>query len=101
VIVVHVQVQIDPAKEDVARAAALEMQAKTRAEPGCLGYRFVQAVDDPTTILVLEQWEDRAAMDAHGQTEHLGAFLVAMADVVTGAPSVTQFEVSEVTTHTM
>jgi quinol monooxygenase YgiN len=101
VIVVHVEVKIDLAKEEQARAAALVMQEATRAEPGCVSYRFVQAVDDPSTILVLEAWEDQASMDAHGQTEHLAEFLVAMAEVVAGPVTVTTHHVSETTTHAM
>jgi quinol monooxygenase YgiN len=100
-IVVHVEVEIDLAKEEQARAAALVMQEATQAEPGCVSYRFVQAVDDPSRIFVLEAWEDQAAMDAHGQTEHLGEFLVAMAEVVAGPVTVTTHQVSATTTHAM
>ena len=36
-----------------------------RSEPGNLRYEYYQALDDPETILLIDQWRDQAAIDAH------------------------------------
>ncbi len=40
------------------------------AEPGCVRYEVLQDEDDPTTICLLEVFEDEAALDAHHEADH-------------------------------
>ena len=39
--------------------------AAIRAEDGNLRYEYYQTLDDPETILLIDSWEDQAAIDAH------------------------------------
>jgi quinol monooxygenase YgiN len=53
-----------------ARAFAQEMEASgiaeaIRAEAGNLRYQYFQPLDDPETVLLIDSWEDQAAIDAH------------------------------------
>ena len=53
-----------------ARAFADEMErsgiAKAiRAEAGNLRYQYFQPLDDPETVLLIDSWQDQAAIDAH------------------------------------
>lgn len=57
-------------KDGVARKFAEEMTssgtvAAIRAEDGNLRYEYYQPLDDPETILLIDSWEDQAAIDAH------------------------------------
>ena len=57
-------------KADAARKFAEEMTsggtvAAIRAEAGNLRYEYYQPLDDPETILLIDSWEDQAAIDAH------------------------------------
>ena len=57
-------------KNGNARAFAEEMvQAGTvaaiRAEEGNLRYEYFFPMDDPETVLLIDQWRDQAAIDAH------------------------------------
>lgn len=36
-----------------------------RAEAGNLRYEYYQSLDDPETILLIDSWEDQAAIDVH------------------------------------
>lgn len=36
-----------------------------RAEEGNLRYEYFFPMDDPETVLLIDQWRDRAAIDAH------------------------------------
>ncbi|MCB8873763.1 putative quinol monooxygenase [Acidisoma silvae] len=52
-----------------------------RAEPGCLEYRPVVDLAYSTskfgadTIVVIEKWQDQAALDAHGEAPALKSFM--------------------------
>lgn len=39
--------------------------ADVRAEDGNEAYDYYQPLDDPETILLIDQWRDQAAIDAH------------------------------------
>lgn len=53
-----------------ARAFADEMMSsgtvdKIRAEAGNLRYEYYISLEDPKTVLLIDSWEDQAAIDAH------------------------------------
>ena len=53
-----------------ARAFAEEMMqsgtvAAIRAEDGNLRYEYFFPMDDPETVLLIDQWRDQAAIDVH------------------------------------
>ena len=53
-----------------ARACAEEMTrsgvvSAIRAEDGNLRYEYFFPLDDPETVLLIDQWRDQAAIDAH------------------------------------
>ena len=53
-----------------ARAFAAEMESSgiadaIRAENGNLRYEYFQPLNDPETILLIDSWQDQAAIDAH------------------------------------
>ena len=57
-------------KNGNARKFAEEMTAggtvaAIRAEAGNLRYEYYQPFDDPETVLLIDSWENQAAIDAH------------------------------------
>lgn len=50
-------------------AAFLEKTAAlivaTRKETGCLAYELFQAVEDPNTYVMIENWQDQASVEQH------------------------------------
>lgn len=57
-------------KDGAARAFAQEMidsgtVAAIRAEDGNERYEYFQPLEDPDTILLIDQWRDQDAIDAH------------------------------------
>ena len=60
-----------------ARAFAEEMVrsgtvAAVRAEEGNLRYAYFFPMDDPETVLLIDQWRDQAAIDAHHGSPMMG-----------------------------
>ncbi len=54
---------------EVARLFAI-LQAESRREPGCRMYVVHRHLADPTRFFVYEQYDDRAALDAHRASPH-------------------------------
>ena len=60
-----------------ARAFAREMEesgtaAAIRAEEGNLRYAYFLPLDDPETVLLIDQWRDQEAIDAHHASPMMG-----------------------------
>ena len=43
-----------------------------RAEEGTLRYAYFFPIDDPETVLLIDQWKDQASLDAHHKAEMMG-----------------------------
>jgi len=46
------------------------MVAPSRASKGCLLYNIYQMDEKPTTFVVIESWEDEAALEGHKNSAH-------------------------------
>ncbi|MEL7489218.1 MAG: putative quinol monooxygenase [Pseudomonadota bacterium] len=58
-----------------------EMEAMitaSKAEAGCIDYAYGIDVSDPDTLLVVEYWEDWAALDAHFKEPHMATWRAAL-----------------------
>ena len=43
-----------------------------RAEEGNLRYAYFFPMDDPETVLLIDQWKDQASLDGHHKSEMMG-----------------------------
>jgi len=74
VIVVQVEVIVEPGSTDQVRDAVGKMEQATRREPGCLKYAFSVDVTDPGMVRVTERWESLDAIKAHLASPHMAEF---------------------------
>ena len=95
-LVVHALINTKPDSAEIVKPAARAFMTATRTEEGCASYQFYEDFDAPGSYIVVEQWRDQAALDAHGQTVHYKQFLAAVGEQVTGV-TVTVHEVSATT----
>lgn len=70
-----ITIQLRPGTRDAILARAPDVQALTRAEPGCLSYDFFTCTDDPDRLVFVETWKDEAAHAFHMQQEHTERFI--------------------------
>jgi quinol monooxygenase YgiN len=54
-------------RADEALAAAVERCKRVQHEPGCLQFEVFRSELEPAKYVLLELWEDQAALDVHGQ----------------------------------
>jgi quinol monooxygenase YgiN len=68
-------IDLQAGTRDKILAAAPEVQAATRAEPGCIAYDFYTCTDNPDQLVFVESWVDKAAHEFHMQQEHTKRFI--------------------------
>lgn len=62
-------------REEIA-GCLRELTACSRQEPGCVVYVPHAVESEPDTVLIYEQYQDEAAVDAHRASEHFRRFAV-------------------------
>jgi quinol monooxygenase YgiN len=78
-----------PGEEDAVREAILESIPRVHEEPGCELYALHEGNGE---FVMVERWESREALAAHGTAESLFALGKALAGKVAGPPSVRRLE---------
>ncbi len=69
-------------KGDKVVTLAAPLIEATRKEAGCISYELYRKAAEPDTLVFVESWRDRAAVDAHFSEPHLKAFQAAMAELL-------------------
>ncbi len=70
-----ITIELEPGTRAGILARAPEVQAATRAEPGCLAYDFFTCTDDPDRLVFVEAWKDEAAHAFHMAQAHTKRFI--------------------------
>lgn len=63
-----------PGSAAALREALLALEPPTRAEPGCRGFTFYQALGTPDVFLLHEHFDSAAAMEEHMAQPYTQAF---------------------------
>ncbi|ACP26253.1 hypothetical protein NGR_c24960 [Sinorhizobium fredii NGR234] len=74
-----------PGKGDDVVAHAVPLIDATRKEEGCTSYDLYRKPAEPDSLVFVETWKSRAALEVHFAEPHLKAFQVAMADLLVEA----------------
>ena len=62
--------------------------AETLKEKGCLSYDGHVSVNDPNLYVVVERWETRDDLNAHGRAPHMKAFGRVAVKCMTAPPKI-------------
>jgi quinol monooxygenase YgiN len=89
-------VKAQPATLAQMRELALEHVHRSRTEPGCLLHSVHHDVEDPLTLLFLEHWVDRAALDAHFRVPASSAFVTAVTALAAEPPTIQIYDAEPV-----
>ena len=86
------KVPVKPDKVDEFLAALKELTASVAQEPGAVLYTANRSKVDPHTIVIMERYQDKAALDAHSSAPYLKAFFARMPEFLAGKPEVAVME---------
>jgi quinol monooxygenase YgiN len=76
-------------------ALLAEAERTTAAQDGCLGYVVAAAIADPNHYVVVEEWRDRAALEAHYASIAFERFQYALHGLLARPSEVTIHSVAE------
>lgn len=83
------RLKIQEGKNEEFESIFSELAAAVHAkESGNNFYALHRSRDDNTAYVVLEQYEDQAALDAHGQSDHFKTIGAKMGGCLAGRPEV-------------
>jgi quinol monooxygenase YgiN len=92
-ITVIAKLKVQPGKEAEFEAAAKQMVATVKeSEPGTLSYVLHKNPKDATEFVYYEVYQDQAALDAHGKTDHMKAFGGKIGALLAGRPEISRLE---------
>lgn len=76
-----------PGQEDAVRRMSVSLVEPSRAEPGNLSYGTYNDALDERNWVVIEEWESRAAFEAHLESPHMRAAFEVGASLLDGPPA--------------
>jgi len=86
---VTAKLQVQAGKNQEFESIFKQLVAAVHAnEEGCLLYALHQSRDDTQTYIVLEQYADEAALQAHSKTDHYRNFGKELASCMAAAPKI-------------
>ena len=92
VVIVTAIVQLSPDTVEEALAMSVEHVRRSRTEPGCLLHTVSRDAEDPTRLIFLEHWSDRAALQAHFLVPEARTFARALGVVAASRPDMRLYE---------
>lgn len=93
-IIITMTTRLNDEHRDDAIAVAQRISAETFKEPGCIDYRFWVSPADPNTIMLVEKWEDQAALDVHMTSPLLAELGAALGPALDGGVEAVKHDVS-------
>ena len=72
-VVLNIQQKIKPEYVEAYKEAFEACRAITLTEEGCIDYTMYQSYTDHTIFMLVEVWENEAALGKHSESEHLSA----------------------------
>lgn len=73
-ITLNVFFQVNPAKRQAFLSLLNTMVQESNKETGCSFYQLWQCQSDENSYVLIENWDDKAALSAHQKTPHWIAF---------------------------
>ena len=62
--------------EERVREALRKLSGPSRGEPGCRSYKALESLEDAGVFLIYEEYDDEAAYEAHGSSEHFRRYAI-------------------------
>ena len=78
-------------------ALAESVERATEGRNGCLRYQFATAISDPDRLVLLSEWNDTAALDAHYASPEFASFQFALNGLLARYSEMTVYSAHEAT----
>jgi quinol monooxygenase YgiN len=78
--------------EAIVRDTLKKLIAPSRAEEGCLEYKFFESAGDGTLFVSYQVWVSEKHLKAHGETAHMAGFRRVAPTVLDGPPAYSKWK---------
>ena len=75
-------------------AALARAEREAVGQPGCVRYSFAATISDPDHFVLVGEWRDRAAMDAHYGSQGFARFQFSLDGLLARPSEMTVYDVS-------
>jgi len=86
------KIPVKEGKVEEGIQAFKDLMVHVAREEGTVMYTLNRAQNSPNTLIIMERYKDKAALDAHSATSHFKAFLGKSAGFMGGRPEITVME---------
>ena len=86
------KIPVKEGKIDEAIGAFKDLMVHVAKEEGTLMYTVNRAQSDPNTLVIMERYKDKAALDAHSSSAPFKAFFASSRAFIAGKPEITVME---------
>lgn len=90
-IIVHAEMKVNREVEAEFLEAVHQLIESSRAEAGNVSYKLLKDTDQDNTYLMVEQWQDQRAVEAHNISSHFQAFVASAPKYLTAPLQVQAF----------
>ncbi|MGX8176734.1 putative quinol monooxygenase [Exiguobacterium artemiae] len=84
-IAIEAKLEVQAAKRQEFLEATKTLIEGSRMEAGNISYDLFQSIEDENVFMMIEKWEDQAAIESHNTSAHFGQF-VAFAQTALAKP---------------
>ncbi|WP_224369943.1 putative quinol monooxygenase [Hyalangium versicolor] len=92
IIYVVAKLQAQTGKESALKGLLEPLTEPTRREKGCLRYIMLEDRQNPSVIILLEEWENEADLNAHLGLPHLQKLFGQLPAVLAAPPEVIRYK---------
>jgi len=79
-IVLVVNFQVKEGQKEAFLEVMNPLMAGSQGEPGCIEYNLFAKEDDANAFVLIEKFEDQAALDFHNEAEHFKQYAPKLGD---------------------
>lgn len=90
-IIIHAEMQVNREVEAEFLESVQELIETSRAESGNVSYKLLKDTGKDDTYLMVEQWKDQEAVEAHNASSHFQAFVAKAPQYLTAPLNVQAF----------
>ncbi|WP_068617930.1 putative quinol monooxygenase [Paenibacillus tuaregi] len=90
-IIIHAEMKVNREAEAEFLESVQELIESSRAEAGNVSYQLLKDTDQDNTYLMVEQWKDQEAVEAHNASSHFQAFVTKAPKYLTAPLNVQAF----------
>jgi len=91
-IAIVAKLPIKEGKVEEAIEAIKELMVHVAKEDGTLMYTLNKDTSNPSTIVIMERYKDKAALDAHSSTPHFKEFFAKSREFIASKPEINVLE---------